>query len=61
MNLLKVKSQKVAASEILSSLPTLCDRIPVPAAGTRKLSKNVLELHEGDWRPIELVCTGKRP
>jgi hypothetical protein len=55
LNLRKLKIAKVPPSEILYSLPTLCDRIPVIAAGTSKLSKNVLELHEDDWRQIELV------
>ncbi len=55
LTLLKVNIQKMPPGELLYSLPTICDRIPGIAAGTSKLSKNVLELHEDDWRQIELV------
>lgn len=40
--------------DILYSLPTLCDRLPAmePAAA----DPDRLELHEDDWRQVELVC-----
>jgi hypothetical protein len=55
LNVRKVSLQKMPPGELLYSLPTICDGIPGIAAGTSKLSKRVLELHEDDWRQIELV------
>jgi hypothetical protein len=55
LNLLKLNIQKMPPGEILFSLPTICDAIPGIAKGTSKLEKHVLELHEDDWRQVELV------
>ena len=46
--------------ELLYSLPTICDAIPAVEAGTSKLGKNVLELHEDDWRQVELIASVNR-
>lgn len=43
------------ATDILYSLPTICDVIPPIAQGTTKLHKRVFELHEDEWRQIEFI------
>ena len=55
LSLRKLNIQQMPPGDLLYSLPTLCDRLPDIAPGTSKLSKNVLELHEDDWRQIELI------
>ena len=42
--------------DILYSLPTLSDELPALAEGLTKLGRNVLELHEDDWRQVEFVA-----
>jgi hypothetical protein len=54
LSLRKLNIVKMPPGDILYSLPTICDGIPGIAAGSSKLSKHVLELHEDDWRQIEL-------
>jgi hypothetical protein len=51
----KIQISKMPPGEILFSLPTICDYIPGIAARTSKLNRKVLELHEDDWRQVELV------
>lgn len=41
--------------DILLTLPTLYSEIPGIIGGSTKQGKNVLELHEDDWRQIEFV------
>ncbi|WPB78996.1 hypothetical protein KYC5002_07510 [Archangium violaceum] len=41
--------------DILYSLPTLSNKLPDIEEGSTKPGKQVLELHEDDWRQIELV------
>jgi hypothetical protein len=60
LTLSKLTLVTVPASELLYSLPTICDFIPGIAAGTSKLGKLVVELHEDDWRQIELVVGSQR-
>jgi hypothetical protein len=43
----------VPPREILYSLPTICDT--VPAVGPAPTQAECLELHEDDWRQVELV------
>jgi hypothetical protein len=45
----------IPADQLLYSLPTICDAIPPTAPGTTKIGRRVLQLHEDDWRQIELV------
>jgi hypothetical protein len=51
----KIKIETVPVDKILYAIPTLNDWTPAIAEGTTKLGKRVLELHEDDWRQIELV------
>jgi hypothetical protein len=60
LTLRKVTIQTVAPRDLLYSLPTICDPIPAIASGTSKLGKDVLELHEDDWRQIELVARSQQ-
>jgi hypothetical protein len=43
--------------DILYSLPTICDALPAVAAGA---TADRLEIHEDDWRQIEMVSAGLR-
>jgi hypothetical protein len=49
------KVVSMPARDILYTLPTICDEIPGIAKGTTKQGKNIFEMHEDDWRQIELV------
>lgn len=49
------KVVKVAANDILFTLPTLCGDIPPVLAGSKKQGKHIFELHEDDWRQIEFI------
>ncbi len=49
------KVMTMPARNILYTLPTICDEMPGIAQGTTKQGKNVFEMHEDDWRQIELV------
>src|SRR5260221_273389 len=55
------KVVKVQTEHILSTLPTLCNEIPPIVVGSTKQGKNILELHEDDWRQIEFVSHTYRP
>jgi hypothetical protein len=46
----------VSPDDILYSLPTLCDRLPALAPASADLDP--LQLHEEDWRQVELVSAG---
>ena len=60
LTLQKIKIGNVSLRELLYSLPTICDAIPGIAPGTTKLHKRTLELHEDDWRQIELISWTRR-
>jgi hypothetical protein len=60
LSLSKITTATMPAGDILFSLPTICDFIPGITPGTSKLGKQVLELHEDDWRQIELVATSRQ-
>ncbi len=51
---------RVPARDILYTLPSICDEIPAILAGSTKQGKNVLELHEDDWRQIEFISHSYR-
>jgi len=51
----KVQIKSMPPGDILYSIPTLCNEIPGISEGTSKLGKQVLEIHEDDWRQIEFV------
>lgn len=51
----KIEITRVSPNDILYSLPTINDVLPAIAPGSTKLGKNVLELHEDDWRQVELI------
>ncbi len=55
------KVVKVQTEHILFTLPTLCNEIPPIVVGSTKQGKNILELHEDDWRQIEFVSHTYRP
>lgn len=56
LTLRKITIAPLPPGDILFSLPTICDVIPGIAPGTTKLGKRVLQLHEDDWRQVELVA-----
>ncbi len=60
LELARITVGAVPTGDLLFSLPTICDFIPGVAAGTTKLGKQVLELHEDDWRQVELVAASLR-
>jgi hypothetical protein len=51
----KIEVSRVPLDNIFYSLPTICDALPGTVGGSTKLGKNVLDLHEDDWRQIEFV------
>jgi hypothetical protein len=51
LNLTKFSSP----DEILFSLPTISNELPKIQEGSSKLGRDVLELHEDDWRQVEWV------
>lgn len=55
LTLRRSHSPQIDAKDILFSLPTICDPIPAIAEGTSKQNKRMFDLHEDDWRQIELV------
>lgn len=55
LTLRRSHGSQIDAKDILFSLPTICDPIPAIAEGTSKQNKRVFELHDDDWRQIELV------
>ncbi len=56
----RLKAAVISPGELLFSLPSICDAIPGIQEGTSKLGKDVLELHEDDWRQVELVSSANR-
>jgi hypothetical protein len=54
------KVVKIPTSNILFTVPTLCNEIAAVRAGSTKQGKNALELHEDDWRQIEFLSTSYR-
>jgi hypothetical protein len=60
LTLRRITVHSVPAGDVLFSLPTICDEVPGIAPGTSKLGKRVLELHEDDWRQVELVACSHR-
>lgn len=52
----EVRISKVSPREVLYSLPSISEETPPIEEGSTKLGKQVLELHEDDWRQIELVA-----
>jgi hypothetical protein len=55
LELREVKVQMMDTRAILYSLPSINSAMPAMAQGSTKLGKRVLELHEDDWRQVELV------
>jgi hypothetical protein len=51
---------QVPVEKLLYSLPTICDTLPAIAPASSKLGKRVLEMHEDDWRQVELVSSALR-
>lgn len=51
----KINVEKINASEILYSIPTINDEIPEIAVNSSKLDKNVFEIHEDAWRQVEVI------
>lgn len=51
------KIATMSTKDILYTLPSLCNEIPALLSGSTKQGKNVLELHEDDWRQIEFVSS----
>jgi hypothetical protein len=50
------KIVKLNPSELLYSLATISNELPPIEPGTTKLEKQVVELHEDDWRQVEIVA-----
>jgi hypothetical protein len=46
-----------ALDKVLYSLPTIADELPLVQKGSTKLGRDVLELHEDDWRQVEWVAS----
>jgi hypothetical protein len=55
LKLRKIETGYVQAKDILYTLPTINKEAPPIAEGSSKLDKQVLELHEDEWRQIELL------
>jgi hypothetical protein len=51
----KVKIGTIDPNEVLFTLSTICDALPPIAEGSSKLGKQVLEIHEDDWRQVEWI------
>ncbi|MFT3837397.1 MAG: hypothetical protein QM723_10420 [Myxococcaceae bacterium] len=51
----KVVVEEIDVSKVLFSMPTICDEVPAVQQGTSKLGRRVYELHEDDWRQLELI------
>lgn len=52
--------EHIQPGELYYSLPTLCDAIPGVIEGSTKTDKRVLEIHEDDWRQVELVTRAQQ-
>jgi hypothetical protein len=53
------KVEYVSPGDILFSLPTLCDALPALTADPGGPGGRALELHEDDWRQVELVSSAQ--
>lgn len=49
--------ERVPPRDILYSLPTICDVLPATAAGA---AADCLEIHEDDWRQVEMISASLR-
>lgn len=61
IELSEVERKTVPLEELLYSLPTISEDLPAMAEGSSKLRKSVLEMHEDDWRQVEVVHRTFRP
>jgi hypothetical protein len=61
IELLEIQTRQVDPGEILYTLPTISEDLPLMAPGSTKLKKSVLEMHEDDWRQVECVHRTFRP
>lgn len=50
----KAETQYINVNDVLFSLPTICNELPT-VERQEKTAKSLLEIHEDDWRQIELV------
>jgi hypothetical protein len=55
LELREVRVELVGPGYVLYSLPSIDSTLPMMEPGSTKLGKRVLELHEDDWRQVELV------
>jgi hypothetical protein len=55
LELREVRVELVGPGSVLYSLPSINSALPMMEPGSTKLGKRVLELHEDDWRQVELV------
>jgi hypothetical protein len=51
----RVKIESIDPRSVLFSLPTISNDLPAIEPGSTKLNRNVLEIHEDDWRQTELI------
>ena len=51
----KVRIESIALDKVLYSLPTISMDQPGVIPGSTKLGKQVIEIHEDDWRQIEWI------
>lgn len=56
LDMREMQTATVEPKDILYSLPTISNELPDLEEGSTKLGKQVLEMHEDDWRQIELVA-----
>ena len=56
LELREVKVTRVDPKALLYSLPTIHGDLPAISEGSTKQGRQVLELHEDDWRQVELVA-----
>jgi hypothetical protein len=52
----RVRVEMADPMDLLFSLPTIVDALPPVVPGSTKLGKRVFEIHEDDWRQVELVA-----
>jgi hypothetical protein len=52
----EVRIEQVNVKDILFSLPTIDGVLPPIGEGSTKLNKQVVEIHEDDWRQVEFVA-----
>ncbi|WP_010249394.1 hypothetical protein [Acetivibrio cellulolyticus] len=55
----KVEIQTVDPKELLLSLPTISNELPSIQEGSTKLNKSVFEIHEDDWRQVDIMPVSK--